>query len=71
MICSGYQHVPFNCGAVINLIFTKSVCFLLQYMFFFQLPYLPEFVLERNDYELINKAFQVNNKMWQILYFLD
>ncbi|KAJ7372945.1 Epoxide hydrolase 4 [Desmophyllum pertusum] len=28
------------------------------YLFFFQLPYLPEFIVEMDDYKMLNKAFE-------------
>ena len=33
--------------------------FLLQYIFFFQLPYLPEFFIEMNDFKMLGPAFKV------------
>lgn len=33
--------------------------FLLQYMFFFQLPYLPEYFLEMDDFKVYDEVFKV------------
>ena len=37
----------------------------LQYVFFFQLPYLPEYLVEMGDYKMLNKSFGVR-LLWQI-----
>lgn len=34
-------------------------------MFFFQLPYLPEYLTEMGDYKMLNKSFGVR-LLWQI-----
>ena len=33
--------------------------FVFQYFFYFQLPYLPEFTIEMNDYKMLSMAFKV------------
>ena len=36
-----------------------SFFFVFQYFFYFQLPYLPEFTIEMNDYKMLSMAFKV------------
>lgn len=39
-------------------IYYFSFCFF-QYMFFFQLPYLPEFAIEMNDFHMLGAVYKV------------
>lgn len=39
--------------------FSDLFLFLSQYMFFFQLPYLPEYFLEMDDFKVYDEVFKV------------